>query len=200
MAGFFDSAGREAAQQFAPELEEAKRRRGVELGLGFATIFSIEDDVRTELLLEPCFQVLAVLDGVDHAQFLGLLGGMRAAVDPGLDQLGADLAAGGDPFHLRVVEAVEQPVLHGLGLLAGALAQEDLGGALVIAAGHEIGFDSDLFEQAMKIRRLAIDARYPEVGRGDDAQVGRRREQEVLAQAADRVGVGNDVLTCRAKA
>ena len=121
MAGFFDSAGREVPSSSPQNLKRPNGDEASSLGSALLAILAIEDDVRTELLLEPGFQVLAMLDGVDHAQLLGLLGGMRAAVDPGLHQLGADLAAGGDPFHLRVVEAVEQPVLHGLGLLAGAL-------------------------------------------------------------------------------
>ena len=59
------------------------------------------------------------------------------------------------------------------------------------------GLTSELVEQALEVGRLAEKTRDPEIGRGHDAQSRRGRDQGVLAQAADRVGVRDHLLAGR---
>ena len=75
------------AQELAPELEQPEGD-DVASSLGSAFLPYLRSKTTSEpyLLLERGFQVLAMLDGVDHAQLLGLLGGMRTAVDPGAER------------------------------------------------------------------------------------------------------------------
>ena len=124
------------AHHLAPELEEGERRGEVERRLLLLAVLLVEDDVLAVLALEHRLEVLAVLDGVDQPGLLGLLGRVRAAVDPAAGR-GPPRPSG--PGRSGRSDAAYMPsrsqfcIASASGL--GPLAQEDLGGALVGPAG-----------------------------------------------------------------
>ncbi len=128
-------------------------------------------------------------------RFLGRFGGEEPLGDPVAGLLGRHAAAGGDHLDEAFEQAVEHPVVHLLRFRAGRGPHEHLAGALVVAAGQEVGLDSQAVEEAAEEQLFPVEAGDPDVAGGGDADPlgsaheGETAELEVVRVGEDRLAV-----------
>src|SRR4029453_5922628 len=101
--------------------------------LGFAVLL-LKHQLVAELAAKERFEILPMLDRIDHAEFLAALGRVRSGIHPAANLVRADVSSRGYLINQRLKHAVEDPVEHRIGLGTGAFAHEDFPGALVRAA------------------------------------------------------------------
>src|ERR1039458_2048142 len=81
------------AEKLGPKLEEVPRRGEIQFALALAAIFLLKDNILAIASLEHCFEVLAVLNGVNQTGGLGLLRRQEPVVEPTLHLRGVRFSA-----------------------------------------------------------------------------------------------------------